>query len=178
MKRARLQDRKKLSKKALSEIIGYVILITIALDMGGILYAWLKTYVPKEPLECDDGVSIFVKEYSCDTQLLTLTLKNNGRFSIDGYYIKASTSAEAEIAPIDLGSRVNQTGVIKSGNIVIFSGDFNPGGEIQNKFDITDKGDIKFIEIIPVQQIDYEGKRRIANCNNAKIKYTLSCPSA
>ena len=58
-----LRDKKrKLNKKGVSVIIGYVLLIAFAILISAGVYAWLKTYVPREPLNCPDGVSIFVKE--------------------------------------------------------------------------------------------------------------------
>ncbi|HTY43911.1 MAG TPA: hypothetical protein VMC80_01590, partial [Patescibacteria group bacterium] len=61
-----LQALKKNSKKGVSEMIGYVILITIALVMGAIVFAWIKSYVPADSLTCPDGVSISVRDFNYD----------------------------------------------------------------------------------------------------------------
>ena len=75
-------------KKGVSLMIGYVLLITLAIVMGIVAYNWMKTYLPREPTQCPDGASIFIKEAAFDegTSQLTLTIKNNGRFNNKTYY--------------------------------------------------------------------------------------------
>jgi len=75
------------NRRGISEIIGYVILISITLAMSLIVYAWLKTYIPSDAPKCSDGVSVFLQNYTydCSVQNLTVNLKNNGRFDLAGY---------------------------------------------------------------------------------------------
>ena len=70
------------SKKAVSVIVGYVLLISFAIVIGVIVYQWMKTYVPKEDINCPDGTSLFIKRYEYTPELLTLYLKNNGKCDI------------------------------------------------------------------------------------------------
>ena len=48
-------------KKGVSIIIGYVILIAVAITMSFLVYAWMKSYVPKEELKCPDDVFIRIR---------------------------------------------------------------------------------------------------------------------
>ena len=85
-------------------MIGYVDLITTAIIISSIVYQHLKTYIPSEDSKCPDGISIFVAEktYDCANKQLDLTIKNNGRFNIGGYFISATNSPNQEVATSDL----------------------------------------------------------------------------
>ena len=113
-----------MNKKGISIIIGYVLLVTFAIILGGILYQWLKTYVPKDILKCPDGVSVFIEKVSCiniaDKLELNLTLKNNGRFAIAGYFIHATDDPSQELATIDL-SKDHFEGGNKDRSAILFS---------------------------------------------------------
>src|SRR3989344_4241665 len=91
-------------KKGLSIMIGYVLLIVIAIVMSVVVYQWIKTYVPKDAPQCPDGVAIFAKDikYICEDDTLKITMRNNGRFDVAGYYLRATKTAEQELATEDL----------------------------------------------------------------------------
>ena len=55
------------NKKALSEIVSYVLLIIIAISLSVAVYAWLEVYVPKNTVECEQGASVVIKDFSCNT---------------------------------------------------------------------------------------------------------------
>lgn len=85
------------SKKAVSEMVAYVILISIALGLALAVYTYL-TYVVKiiEPVkDCKDGTTISLDSYECDNNLRTITLriKNNGRFNVNGVIVKFSDNS-------------------------------------------------------------------------------------
>ena len=69
----------KKNRKGISVMIGYILLIAIAIVISVVVYQWLKTYIPTEPLKCSDGVSVFVEDYTynCTTNQFNFTLKNN-----------------------------------------------------------------------------------------------------
>ena len=64
-------------KKAVSIMIGYILLITFAVVIAAVVLTWLKTYVPRQGLECPDGVSIYILDSELDRNDLVLTLRNN-----------------------------------------------------------------------------------------------------
>ena len=75
-------------KKGVSIIIGYVILIAVAITMSFLVYAWMKSYVPKEELKCPEDVSIRIVTAECGGGVIDLEIKNTGLFDINGYIVK------------------------------------------------------------------------------------------
>ena len=89
------QDKRK--KRAVSLMVGYVLLIVISIALSILVFAFLKVYVPKfQVQECPEDISLVVKEYSCFVTpldnykglFLNLTLQNKGLHSIDAAYIR------------------------------------------------------------------------------------------
>src|SRR3989338_6029523 len=114
------KDLFKKNKKGISIIIGYVLLISVAIVIGGVTYQWLKSYVPKDSVECPEGVSMYLEKAFCNNNQLKITLKNNGRFDIEGYFVHASNNSLQEIATIDL-SKYLIGGAGTAGEMVKFS---------------------------------------------------------
>ena len=173
-------------KKGLSIMVGYVLLVVIAIVMSLLVYQWVKTYIPKDAIECPEGSSMFIKEvvYDCGTDSLDVTVKNNGLFSLAGFFIYATTNEDAELATEDLSGKVDIK--LKHGNSIVFGLEGidkekntltpdSPGNEKTIKF--TDVADLKGlrIEIIPIRWQEVEGKIRLASCSDAKIGQEISC---
>jgi flagellin-like protein len=78
----------RLNKKGVSEIIGYVLLIVIALSLGGIVFSFLRSSIPQEKSSCPDGISLIIEKASCKGDRLNLTFVNRGLFSVDGSLVK------------------------------------------------------------------------------------------
>lgn len=166
------------NKKAISIMIGYVLLITSAIVISGIVYQWMKTYVPKDAINCPDGVSAYIDEIKCkkigvnDFQL-NLTLKNNGRFNIAGYFIRATNSSEQELATIDL-SIYTPEGADSQGSVLFgVKNYFEPGEKRKNIFNLIFP--VNSIEIIPLRFQSFENKERLVSCQNSKIKEKITC---
>jgi hypothetical protein len=173
----------KKNRKGLSVVIGYVLLIVISLVMSVIVFIWLKTYVPSDSLQCSDGTSVFIKDisYDCTNSILNITLENNGKFSIDGYFIHASNKTNEELATIDLSSKIIFGGEA-FGNSISFDplnqNSFAPGGndnEQFSSFNLTGYGTVYRIEIIPTRFQEQNGKNRFVSCTDAKIRQDLAC---
>ena len=122
----RQMRKKELNKKGVSVIIGYVLLISLAVVMGGVMYAWMKSYVPKDNFDCPDGTSMYIRNYfyDCTTKTLNLTLWNNGRFDIAGYYIRAANSSTLGLATINLFTYVSP---VYGGAMQFDRADYKPG---------------------------------------------------
>ena len=174
----------KKKKKAVSEIIGYILLITFAIVIAGVVYSWLKTYVPKEGIKCPDEVSVYISEYDASIpEELNLTLKNNGQFSVGGIFIYYSTDETQEIAVNDLSkSPLIETKAVKmtsSGGGLRFTpateeNPFKPGEDKEIIFDITGIDKIYAVEIIPIRwQTEGTKKPVPVSCANAKTKKIL-----
>ncbi|MBU2104531.1 MAG: DUF4215 domain-containing protein [Nanoarchaeota archaeon] len=168
------------SKKGISVMIGYILLISIVIGMSVIVYQWIKTYVPRDATDCPDGTSIQIKEISCTTNStgnykLNITLKNNGRFNLAGYFIYATTSSEQELATSDLSSKIESGGNLLEDKI-LFIGDINamqPNTEVLAIFNL--ENDIYSVEIAPFRYQEENNKMMFVNCGKAKTKESVNC---
>ena len=83
-------------KTALSNIVAYVLLISITIALSVIVYGWLRFYVQPDDIEkCSDNVNIIIRSYQCfepnatgQGGRLIVTLKNKGLFNVDGYELR------------------------------------------------------------------------------------------
>ncbi|MBU2562122.1 MAG: hypothetical protein KKF68_00475 [Nanoarchaeota archaeon] len=166
----------KKNKKAVSIMIGYVLLITIAIIMSVVIYQWMRSYVPKDILTCPEEVSIYIKNLECSGTQLNLTLRNNGQFNIAGYFIHATKKPDQELATLDLSQSVVETNQIQ-GNAIIFDylslNSLKPNQEKTNYFNLNDT--IYSLEITPVRYQGEENKMRLVNCGNSKVKESIIC---
>lgn len=176
------KKEKRMGKKGVSIMIGYVLLITLAVVMGVITYNMLKTYIPRNAVECPDGVSLFIKNYSCQGTEFNLTLKNNGRFDIAGFLIRVGNSTE-EFATRDLTQDMTKldSGEFIANSVVIYkvgSNGLTVGGENTSVFNLasTSLTGIKLIEITPTRFQVQDNKQRFVICTNSILKDALiSC---
>jgi len=83
-----IKNRK--SKKAVSELIAYVLLIGMSLMMAGGVYVWMKTIANQPMAEevCPEDISLIIHSYSCGDGVMNLTVKNKGFFNVSGYIVK------------------------------------------------------------------------------------------
>jgi hypothetical protein len=77
------------SRKGISVIVSYVLLITLSVAMAGLVYTVIryKASLPEE-IKCPEGTSILIYNYSCFAQQLNLTIKNNGFFNVSGVNVR------------------------------------------------------------------------------------------
>ena len=170
---------KKKNKKAVSVIIGYILLIALMLVMAGVTYIYLKTYIPKDLLKCPEETSLFIKEKSCSNGVLNITIKNNGKFSVAGYYIYGSNISNAEIATIDLSNQLT-SGIENQNtyfNSVIFeintTNTLDPNTEILNSFTLNQS--TYFIELIPARFERQGNNLRLISCGDSRAKEIVNC---
>ena len=76
------------NKKGLSEVIGYVLLILIALSLSVAVYAWVNYVLIKPVTVCHDDVSLTIEDYVCGNGNLQLTLRNRGLHDTGGFAVK------------------------------------------------------------------------------------------
>ncbi len=92
-------------KNALSNIVGYVLLISITISLSVLVYGWLRFYVSEDEIEmCPSGVNIIIKDYGCikspvgetpNKGYFNITLKNKGLFKVDGYILRVHDRDDA-----------------------------------------------------------------------------------
>ncbi len=164
------------SKKGVSIVVGYVILIALALTMSGVVYMWIKTYVPADSLNCPSGVSIFIKKskFNSTDSTLNITIKNNGKFNLGGYFIQVTNDSSQELATIDISTYLNTSysGQIL-GNSVLFSVDagnsLEPTKEASYIFDIPSTiGTPYSLRITPLRFQEEKNRERLVSCQNAQ----------
>lgn len=168
------------NRRGLSVIIGYLLLVSFAMILSVMVYAWMKSYVPSDNPECPEGVSVYIERVNCTydgtNYILNLTLKNNGRFKFAGYYIHATNSSEQQIATINLYEKLDDGGV-KFGTSILFSQGNSNSLDI-NKAKITNfvlDSSINSITIIPTRFEQTEGKIKYIGCSKAQIEEEVTC---
>ena len=167
-----------MNKKAVSIMIGYVLLIAGILIVSAIVYTWMRSYVPRPAPECPDGVSLFIEEVVCKdlggNYNINLSIKNNGRFGIDGYYIKATDDPDQAVAVSDISGNIESGGSAQAGIVLFSGGTLGPGDRAINaKYNLD--FEIYMIEIIPIRYETVEGKNILVVCGDAKVKENIIC---
>jgi hypothetical protein len=92
MKKRNLFQLNKLNKKAVSLMVGYVLLIALAIGLSIGVFFYLKLYLPSEKPKCPENVAISIDEVTCvisgSSSTVTIDLTNRGFFKIDSAFIK------------------------------------------------------------------------------------------
>lgn len=81
----------KCNKKAVSEVVSYVVLIVIAIAIAAFVYPYIKNLVvPPEKETCPENVFLSIEQVLCDVseQNLSIQFVNRGLFSVSGAYVR------------------------------------------------------------------------------------------
>src|SRR3989338_200090 len=164
----------KKTKRGVSIMIGYILLISFVIVISIFVYQWLKTYVPKQGLECPDGISVYISEIKSDSNTLTLTLKNTGRFNIDGVFVYYSDDEDKQTVTENLGNYLLSGGAFLGVDISFGGNTLKPGLEQELIFSNINNLNIKFIEIIPAKNQKVKNKIVPVTCGEGKVKKVVS----
>jgi len=169
-----------MNKKAVSELIGVVLMITMALVMAGLVYGWLKFYVSKPIPEdlCPDGISLIVSEYQCLAESrINITFQNQGRFDIDQVLIKINNeTGKPAIYPL-FEMRMQDDGTLAEIPLIYipFSPNVLSSGDRQTKtFSYEKYSKIVTMEIEPTKGTDKYGRPIL--CQKAITSLPVQCP--
>jgi hypothetical protein len=88
--------KRKNQKKGISEMISYVLLISIVTFISVAVYVWLRSLNPGETIACDEGTSIILYNTTCGEGVISFTLKNNGLFTINGVVLLVTNNTGRE----------------------------------------------------------------------------------
>lgn len=173
-----------ISKKGVSVMIGYVLLVSIAIAMGGVMYAWMKSYVPSDSLECPRGVSLYLEDYyyNCTTSTLSLSIKNNGLFDLAGYYVYGSIDSTQSPA-IDLSDNlVESSNGQDYGSAIILkvnnNNTFETGDSVIHAFNLLGISPLKKISLVGARWEEENRKNTLVNCGDeSRIVENLVCAS-
>lgn len=155
------------NKKGISIMVGYVLLITIAIALSVLVYNWMRFYVSEEEgKSCPDGVSLIIWDYSCSATELNITLKNKGLFNIDGYVLRVSDEEDAELGLYTLNETGSKLGPQES---VDFSYDLTSSIEDGYGSPYT----LESLTVVDVQPFIYDGEKIF--CKKSVAHQELSC---
>jgi hypothetical protein len=92
------------NKSAISNIVAYVLLISITISLSVLVYGWLRFYVSPDDIKtCSDDVNIVIRSYECfkssgtdSVGRIKVTLKNKGLFTVDGYELRVHDRPDAD----------------------------------------------------------------------------------
>jgi len=143
-----------LSKKAISTMIAYVLLISISLSLSVMVYGWLRFYVAEEDIPaCSDGVNIIITDYTCVRSgtdydgYLVIGLKNKGRFNVDGFNVRVNDRVGSDFGIY----KIDDTGE-----------ELLVGGEVERKYYFNStyiSKDIDEVTVVEVQPFIMDGEK-------------------
>ncbi|MCH7850552.1 MAG: hypothetical protein IH845_02820 [Nanoarchaeota archaeon] len=147
-------------KRAISNIIAYVMLISISISLSIMVFSWLRFYVADDTVEtCPEGVSLIVQNYICsygfangsgnENARLNITLKNKGLFNIDGFVLGVNDRVGAGVGIYILDENGTFVEPGKSVNLEYnISNKYISDGGYNNRFDAPiDR--LTFVQIQP-----------------------------
>jgi hypothetical protein len=174
--------KQKKSKKGVSVIVGYVLLITFSVFLGVIVYKLIKSWVPVETLRCPDGTSLLIESYNydCDLEFITLNIANDGKFNVGGYFIRATDSPDLTMGNVelstlnmDINSRLNPG--VKFGSYTA-KNSLKPNMVEEDSYDLSSLDNrIYLIEIIPIIWKTQERKMRLVSCEEVVLRKPVEC---
>lgn len=157
-------------------MVSYILLIVGALGLSVLVYNYLKDFTPKGQTECDEEVSLTLREYSCDPaqKKLTLSLYNNGKFNIPDFYVRVGSNNSRIRYPLN---KITGGIAFRPGESYTFTASSQSITELQDKYklDLFAPGQGRVIEIQPV--IADRKSKNWAVCEKAIILQEIKCGS-
>ena len=158
--------KRNMNKLGVSLMISYVLLIFITVTLSIGVYIWLKDYaVVSEKTDCKDDTSLVIERYmieeDTESEKITVLVKNNGVFNVDGFLITAGNNSKR--VPMKLITAENNL----EGHF-IFEPPLGPGESKSAEFNVNG---LDLIEIIQLQPfILGENELTRIYCEDALIK--------
>ncbi len=168
------------NKKAVSLMVSYVLLVSIAIIVATGVFVWLRTMSNINPsTDCKEGTSLILENYLCTFGIdggIDLYLKNNGYFNIDGVILSAGN--DTGIFPVVY--LMPEFAVGFENNIkghYFFNKTLGPGEITSGNFSNIDGQDMEIVDfnnirIIQIQPFIIENTGKVV-CQNAIIKQTI-----
>jgi hypothetical protein len=151
-------------KKGVNLMIGYVLLIVIAISLSVLVFAYLKLYLPKDEPKCYEDVSVSIDKLEClgsnTDYVVSLNLTNRGLFTIHGVFIRIGEEG-----------RVFKKLLNSDGLITTEDGLLKPEETWSVSFTYNEPAGIKEVEVEPFLFID----NKPALCEKAVVSQLVEC---
>jgi hypothetical protein len=162
------------NKRAVSVMVSYVLLISIAIFLSIGVYNWLESSSNiSAPINCNEGTSVIIENYTCSLGMISISVRNNGRFSVGG--IGVSVGDTTQNVPITnllpFGSA--QTGIFGQ---FYFNDSLKPGAVSSASFVFTsNEGPLTYDEIrrVRIQPFIVSQNSKVV-CQNSVISQTIT----
>jgi len=169
-----------MDKKAVSLMISFVILLAIVLASAMAAYSVLKYYpeMIREEADCKDGTSLVIDKYVCKDGIITIWVRNNGLFKINGFKMYVSDDEKREPAEaIKLQGSEN----VYSDNYWFVTLDHTEGlmpltEDKENTQEITfNLGTLSDIQLLKLQPMVLDENDYVVICSTGMIKQEITC---
>ena len=117
---------------------------------------------------------MYISEIKSDSNTLNLTLKNTGRFNIDGVFVYYSDDEDKQTATENLGNYLTSGGAFLGVDISFEGNALKPNSKQELNFSNINNLNIKFIEIIPAKNQKVKNKIVPVTCGEGKVKKVVS----
>lgn len=158
------------SRKGVSEMVSYVLLVVIAVGVSVVVFNFLSTYTPKEHAECSEDVRVVLQSYSCNVGspgVLNVTLLNKGVFSVDAVYIRFGAQSRT-VKDLINDNDLYFTRIVGNSNPGLA-----PGASASKTFQLPVVAGTKYgLEIEPAV---FSEKNELALCPQATITQEIAC---
>ena len=167
----------KKNKSGISLMLSYVLLISIAVSLSIAVYAWMKLASNiAAPADCKEGTSAILSDISCDSDegKVTLILKNNGYFNIEGIILAVGNDTEKAPATYLKPEMEMEISEYSPGNYFFdVSSPLKPGETKTVTFFNNQPVGFNEIKVIQIQPfIRYKEREKII-CKNAIIQQDI-----
>jgi len=158
-------------KKGVSEMVGYALLVALALSIALLVYAWLKAYTPGNVENCPEDIALILADVVCNpsSKLINITLQNKGLFNVNGFYLKASNTSGIPIYNLKNVSGANDEIFLKG---VVRTGAFK-SNDLQ--LHILNYSYIKLITAIEIEPFVTNDQNEDILCSKAAITEPVNC---
>lgn len=160
-------------KRGVSPIIGYVLLIGLALGLAGGVYTYLANYVPSTNEQCSTDVQLVIQQVECSNQKVNITLVNRGLFSVDGVYVRVGE--EGRLAKEDLTdcTPLKCNLYFINYNAALYQNGLAPGQSVSYEESYSGTGESE-VEVQPLIFAAGNERKEIL-CTKSVIKQVIQC---
>ncbi|PIN93782.1 hypothetical protein COU54_01985 [Candidatus Pacearchaeota archaeon CG10_big_fil_rev_8_21_14_0_10_31_24] len=162
-------------KKGISISLSYVLLIILMISIASIVFSFLGVLTPKDNVECTKDLELNLLDSVCKINgqniELSLTIENEGKFSVDGAYIRLGPESKKIKYPINEKDPYLEV-LSKVGGL--------PPGEKFFKTYTVSKNDVKVIESSEKKNIleiepAFQSDKGLALCSKDISSYRIAC---